>query len=165
MSVRHQPGRHGDGLRSERGSAAMLAAVGMALLLVITLSFVSLAQLEMKIGVNRVQEVRATQAAEAGARRLFREMANSWSTASYWLSQPRPYYSGETLTPRGRDTTYTVSVLDNSANPNGPDTDHLVVIQSTGMSAGASRTVLLLVQPSEFAPLDGVRIANHLKVS
>ena len=56
------------GLGGEQGSATMIAAAGLVLLLVITVSFVSLAQVETKIGVNHAQEVRALQAAEAGAR-------------------------------------------------------------------------------------------------
>ena len=163
MSTERQEHRAADGLRGQRGTVTMLAVVGMALLLVITVSFVSLAQVETKIGVNHVQGVRAMQAAEAGAQRVFREIANSRKTASYWLSQPRPFLVGVALVSGGSDQ-YTVSVFDNSANAGGPDTDNLVAVQSTGRSGGASWTVTLLVQPSAFAPLDAVLVANHLKI-
>jgi len=71
MSTERQEHRAADGLRGQRGTVTMLAVAGMALLLVITVSFVSVAQVETKIGVNHVQDVRAMQAAEGGARRAF----------------------------------------------------------------------------------------------
>jgi len=91
-------------------------------------------------------------------------MAAGHNVASYWLSQPRPYYNRVALVSGGSET-YTVSIVDNSANPAGPDTDGLVAIQSTGTSGGASRTVTLLVQPSAYAPLDAVRVTNQLRIS
>ena len=125
--------------RGERGSATMLAAVGMVLLLTVVASFVALAQVESKIGVNHVQEVRAIQAAEAGARRVLAEISNGGETASDWLAKARPYLTNVAVDSTGT-ATYTVSVADNSANAGGPDTDNLVAIESVGTSGGASRT-------------------------
>src|SRR5439155_8177876 len=73
-------------LLGERGSMAVIAILGMALLLVITVAFVALAQLETKIGVNHAQEVQATQAAEAGARRVYRAIADGSDTGATWVT-------------------------------------------------------------------------------
>jgi cytoskeletal protein CcmA (bactofilin family) len=47
----------------------------------------------------------------------------------------------------------------------GADTDNQVVIRSTGTSGRATQTVNLLVQPSDYAPDDALRVNNHLTIS
>src|SRR5438445_1137406 len=126
------------GLSGERGSMAVIAILGMALLLVITVAFVALAQLETKIGVNHAQEVQATQAGEAGARRVYREIADGTETGAQWVAKSQPVRTG-TLA----GGSYSVTVVNSSTASN-------VAVQSTGTSGGARSVVTLLVSPTSY---------------
>lgn len=154
-------------LRRERGAAAMIAAIGMVFLAVVALSFVSLAQLETKIGVNHAQEVRAVQAAEAGARRVFREIYDGGGSGTSWLTKTQPIHNDVAVDASG-SARYTIRVIDNNdgdGNLNA-DADNLVIIESTGRAGtpGAEHRVALIVNPSGGAT-DAVRVPNNLTIS
>jgi hypothetical protein len=135
---------------------------------IVAVSAMQLGQFETRIGVNHSNEVRAVQAAEAGARLVFRQFANSSQTTQQWLDMAQPIHNLVPIHAAGT-ARYTVSIVDNNDDGNpATDSDGVVMIRSEGASgAGGSRVAvgLLVSGNGPFVALDGVRVANSLGIS